>query len=110
LRASSLNLQMLSERMQNAANKMRQTGEVLRSTARGRSEAFDRANKGFGYYIRGVEVAENNAHRWRGNCYRDFAEAVSEGRPYEVSARAREPVSRQRPERRQAYAVRAQKR
>jgi len=26
---------------------MRQTGEILRSAARGQSEAFDRANKGF---------------------------------------------------------------
>lgn len=29
---------------------MRQTGEILRSAARGQSEAYDRANKGFSYY------------------------------------------------------------
>jgi hypothetical protein len=42
-RSWSLNQQMLRDRMQDAANKMRQTGEILRSAARGRSEAYDRA-------------------------------------------------------------------
>jgi len=55
---------------------MRQTGEILRSTARGQSEAFDRANKGFDYYIRGVEVLENTPTGARGNFDRDFADAV----------------------------------
>jgi len=45
-RSWSLNQQMLRDRMQDAATKMRQTGEILRAAARGQSEAYDRANKG----------------------------------------------------------------
>jgi hypothetical protein len=80
-RSWSLNQQMLRDRMQDAANKMRQTGEILRSTARGQSEAFDRANKGFDYYIRGVEVLENTPTGVRGNFDRDFADAVVKADP-----------------------------
>jgi len=58
-RSWSLNQQMLRDRMQDAATKMRQTGEILRSAAQGQSEAFDRASKGFSYYLRGVEVLEH---------------------------------------------------
>jgi hypothetical protein len=80
-RSWSLNQQMLRDRMQDAANKMRQTGEILRSAARGQSEAFDRANKGFDYYIRGVEVLENTQSGRRGNFDRDFADAVVKADP-----------------------------
>ena len=52
-RSWSLNQQMLRDRIQDAASRMRQTGEILRSAARGQSEAYDRANKGFSYYLRG---------------------------------------------------------
>ena len=80
-RSWSLNQQMLRDRMQDAANKMRQTGEILRSAARGQSEAFDRSNKGFDYYIRGVEVLENTSTGVRGNFDRDFADAVVKADP-----------------------------
>ncbi|MFI5375876.1 MAG: hypothetical protein ACHQ8D_14700, partial [Candidatus Rokuibacteriota bacterium] len=80
-RSWSLNQQMLRDRMQDAANKMRQTGEILRSAARGQSEAFDRANKGFDYYIRGVEVLEHAPSGARGNFDRDFADAVVKADP-----------------------------
>lgn len=80
-RSWSLNQQMLRDRMQDAANKMRQTGEILRSAARGQSEAFDRANKGFDYYIQGVEVLEHTPSGARGNFDRDFAEAVVKADP-----------------------------
>lgn len=80
-RSWSLNQQMLRDRMQDAANKMRQTGEILRSAARGQSEAFDRANKGFDYYIQGVEVLEHTSSGARGNFDRDFAEAVVKADP-----------------------------
>ena len=80
-RSWSLNQQMLRDRMQNAANKMRQTSEILRSAARGQSEAFDRSNKGFDYYIRGVEVLENTSTGGRGNFDRDFADAVVKADP-----------------------------
>ena len=80
-RSWSLNQQMLRDRMQDAANKMRQTGEILRSAARGQSEAFDRANKGFDYYIRGVEVLEHTPSGARGNFDRDFADAVVKADP-----------------------------
>ena len=80
-RSWSLNQQMLRDRMQDAANKMRQTGEILRSAARGQSEAFDRSNKGFDYYIRGVEVLENTPTGARGNFDRDFADAVVKADP-----------------------------
>jgi len=59
-RSWSLNQQMLRDRLQDAANKMRQTGEILRAAARGQSEAYDRANKGFSYYLRGVGVLEHS--------------------------------------------------
>ncbi len=62
--------------MQDAADKMRQTGEILRSVARGQSEAFDRANKGFDYYIRGVEVVENTTTGRRATFDREHADAV----------------------------------
>ncbi len=75
-RSWSLNQQMLRDRLQDAATKMRQTGEILRSAARGQSEAFDRAAKGFSYYIRGVEVLEHSPTGRRGNFDRDFADAV----------------------------------
>ena len=80
-RSWSLNQQMLRDRMQDAANKMRQTGEILRSAARGQSEAFDRSNKGFDYYIRGVEVLENTSTGARGNFDRDYADAVVKADP-----------------------------
>jgi hypothetical protein len=80
-RSWSLNQQMLRDRMQDAANKMRQTSEILRSAARGQSEAFDRANKGFDYYIQGVEVLENTTTGVRGNFDRDFADAVVKADP-----------------------------
>jgi hypothetical protein len=75
-RSWSLNQQMLRDRMQDAANKMRQTGEILRSAARGQSDAYDRANKGFSYYIRAVEVLEHTPTGGRGNFDRDFADRV----------------------------------
>jgi len=80
-RSWSLNQQMLRDRMQDAANKMRETGEILRSAARGQSEAFDRANKGFDYYIRGVEVLEHTPSGARGNFDRDYADAVVRADP-----------------------------
>ena len=80
-RSWSLNQQMLRDRMQDAANKMRQTGEILRSAARGQSEAFDRANKGFDYYIQGVEVLEHMPSGARGNFDRDYADAVVKSDP-----------------------------
>jgi hypothetical protein len=80
-RSWSLNQQMLRDRMQDAANKMRQTGEILRAAARGQSEAFDRANKGFDYYIQGVEVLEHTPTGARGNFDRDYADAVVKADP-----------------------------
>jgi hypothetical protein len=59
-RSWSLNQQVRRDRMQDAAIKMRQTGEILRAAARGQSEAYDRANKGFSYYLRGVGVLEHS--------------------------------------------------
>jgi hypothetical protein len=64
-----------------AALKMRQTGEILRSAARGQSEAYDRANKGFSYYLRGVEALEHTPSGRRGNFDRDFADAVVKADP-----------------------------
>jgi hypothetical protein len=80
-RSWSLNQDMLRDRMQDAANKMRQTGEILRSAARGQSEAYDRANKGFSYYIRGVEVVENNRSGARVNFDRDYADLLVKSDP-----------------------------
>jgi hypothetical protein len=80
-RSWSLNPQMLRDRLQDAAEKMRQTGEILRSAARGQSEAYDRANKGFSYYLRGVEVLEHAPSGRRGNFDRDFADAVVQADP-----------------------------
>jgi hypothetical protein len=80
-RSWSLNQRMLRDRMQDAADKMRQTGEILRSAARGQSEAFDRANKGFDYYIRGVEVLENTQSGRRATFDRDHADAVVKADP-----------------------------
>ena len=72
---------MLRDRMQDAATKMRQTGEILRSAAQGQSAAFDRANKGFSYYLRGVEVLEHTPSGARGNFDRDYADAVVRADP-----------------------------
>jgi hypothetical protein len=80
-RSWSLNQQMLRDRMQDAAIKMRQTGEILRAAARGQSEAYDRANKGFSYYLRGVEVLEHSPSGARGNFDRDFADSVVKADP-----------------------------
>jgi hypothetical protein len=80
-RSWSLNQQMLRDRLQDAATKMRQTGEILRSAARGQSEAYDRANKGFSYYLRGVEVLEHSPSGARGNFDRDYADAVVKADP-----------------------------
>jgi hypothetical protein len=80
-RSWSLNQQMLRDRLQDAATKMRQTGEILRSAARGQSEAYDRANKGFSYYLRGVEVLEHTPSGRRGNFDRDYADAVVKADP-----------------------------
>jgi hypothetical protein len=75
-RSWSLNPQMLRDRMQEAANTMRQTGEILRSAARGQSEAFDRANRGFSNYLRSLEVLEHAPRGARGTFDRDYADAV----------------------------------
>jgi hypothetical protein len=80
-RSWSLNQQMLRDRLQDAADKMRQTGEILRSAARGQSEAYDRANKGFSYYLRGVEVLEQTASGRRGTFDGEFASAVVKADP-----------------------------
>jgi hypothetical protein len=80
-RSWSLNQQMLRDRLQDAAAKMRQTGEILRSAARGQSEAYDRANKGFSYYLRGVEVLEHTPSGRRGNFDRADADAVVRADP-----------------------------
>ncbi|HKA61678.1 MAG TPA: hypothetical protein VKH83_04600 [Methylomirabilota bacterium] len=80
-RSWSLNQQMLRDRMQDAATKMRQTGEILRSAAQGQSEAFDRASKGFSYYLRGVEVLEHTPSGARGSFDRDYADAVVRADP-----------------------------
>jgi hypothetical protein len=80
-RSWSLNQQMLRDRMQDAANTMRQTGEILRSASRGQSEAFDRANRGFSYYLRGLEVLEHTPSGARGNFDRDYADAVVRADP-----------------------------
>jgi len=80
-RSWSLNQQMLRDRMQDAANKMRQTGEILRSAARGQSDAYDRANKGFSYYLRGLEVLEHGPSGRRGTFDRAEADAVVRADP-----------------------------
>jgi len=80
-RSWSLNQQMLRDRMQDAANKMRQTGEILRSAARGQSDAYDRANKGFSYYMRGLEVLENTTSGARRNYDRDYADLLVKSDP-----------------------------
>ena len=80
-RSWSPNQQMLRDRLQDAAAKMRQTGEILRSAARGRSDAYDRANKGFSYYLRGVEVLEHSPSGRRGSFDRDYADAVVKADP-----------------------------
>jgi hypothetical protein len=80
-RSWSLNQQVLRDRLQDAATKMRQTGEILRSAARGQSEAYDRANKGFSYYLRGVEVLEHSPSGRRGNFDRADADAVVKADP-----------------------------
>jgi hypothetical protein len=78
--------------MQDAANKMCQTGEILPSAGRGRSDAFDRANKGFGYYLRSAEILEHSPSRARGDFRSGLRRRLSEGRPYEVPPGATEPV------------------
>ncbi len=80
-RSWSLNQQMLRDRLQDAAIKMRQTGEILRSAARGQSDAYDRANKGFSYYMRGLEVLENNQSGARANFDRDYADSLVKSDP-----------------------------
>jgi hypothetical protein len=80
-RSWSLNQQMLRNRLQDAATKMRETGEILRRAARGQSEAFDRANKGFDYYLRGVEVLEHAPSGARGTFDREYADAVVRADP-----------------------------
>lgn len=80
-RSWSLNPQVLRDRMQDAATKMRQTSEILQSAARGQSAAFDRANKGFDYYIQGVEVLEHTPTGARANFDRDYADAVVKANP-----------------------------
>lgn len=60
---------------------MRQTGEILRSAARGQSEAYERANRGFSYYLRSVEVLEHSPSGARGNFDRDYADAVVKADP-----------------------------
>jgi hypothetical protein len=72
----SLDQQLLRDRLRAAASTMRETGEILRSAARGRSEAYDRANKGFSYYLRGLEVLEHGPSGRRATFDRDFADAV----------------------------------
>ena len=91
-RSWSLNQQMLRDRMQDAANKMRQTGEILRSAARGQSEAFDRANKGFSYYIRGVEVLEHTSVGRARQLRPRLRRRGGEGGPDQVPPGAAEPV------------------
>jgi hypothetical protein len=80
-RSWSLNQQMLRDRLQDAAEKMRQTGEILRSAARGQSEAYDRANRGFSYYLRGLEVVEQTASGRRGTFDGELAGAVVKADP-----------------------------
>ena len=80
-RSWSVNQQMLRDRMQDAATTMRQTGEILRSAARGQSEAFDRANRGFSYYLRGLEVLDHTPSGARGSFDRDYADAVVRADP-----------------------------
>jgi len=86
-----VNQQLLRDRM-HSATKMRQTGEILRSAAHGQSEATDRANKGFSYYLRGVEMLEHSPSGARGNFDRDFRQLGGEGRPDQGPPGPAEPV------------------
>ena len=81
-RSWSLNQQMLRDRLKDGVG--RRCARPARSCARpraGRATAYDRANKGFSYYLRGVEVLEHGPTGRRGNFDRDYADAVVKADP-----------------------------
>jgi hypothetical protein len=52
----SLNQQMQGSGVQETALKMKQTGEILRAAAKGQTETYERASKGFEFYVQRVEA------------------------------------------------------
>ncbi len=60
---------------------MQGTAQILREAAQGASEAFDRANKGWGYYIRGIERVRHDPSGAQFNRDRDIADKLVKSDP-----------------------------
>ncbi len=71
---------VLAQRMQQTAQTMRETGDLLASAGRGSQRAFDGVNAGWGQYIRGVATLED-PDRNRSEVDHSFAENVVRNDP-----------------------------
>jgi N-acyl-D-aspartate/D-glutamate deacylase len=71
---------VLAQRMQQTAQTMRETGELLAGAGRGSQRAFDGVNAGWGQYIRGVATLED-PERNRSEVDQSFAENVVRSDP-----------------------------
>ncbi len=71
---------VLAQRMQQTAQTMRETGELLAGSGRSSQRAFDGVNAGWGQYIRGVATLED-PDRNRSEVDQSFAENVVRSDP-----------------------------
>jgi hypothetical protein len=71
---------VLAQRMQQTAQTMRETGELLTGAGRSSQRAFDGVNAGWGQYIRGVATLED-PDRNRSEVDQSFADNVVRSDP-----------------------------
>lgn len=76
----SINPAVLAQRMQQAAQTMRETGEILTGSGSSSSRAFDGVNAGWGQYLRGVATLEDG-DRTKSEVDQRFAERVVQNDP-----------------------------
>jgi hypothetical protein len=76
----SINPSVLAQRMQQTAQTMRETGELLTGSGGGGQRAFDGVNAGWGQYIRGVATLEDPS-RSRSEVDQSFADNVVRSDP-----------------------------
>ncbi len=76
----SINPAVLAQRMQQTAQTMRETGELLTSSGSASQRAFDGVNAGWGQYIRGVATLED-PERNRSEVDQSFADNVVRSDP-----------------------------
>jgi len=79
----TVNGSVLNQRLADAANSMRETGDIINSGYSERQQAQDRSNQGFDQYIRDTATLENTSTGGRSELNWNNADAIAKSRPTE---------------------------